>query len=54
LLSRGVCFEDTPPDVIIPPELSSWLSFDAQTGLLSGLPPAEFIGALKLTFLAQA
>ena len=41
------------PEVVIPDALKSWLSFDAQTGRLSGTPPEAFIAGLKLTFLAQ-
>lgn len=44
---------DLTPDVIIPPELADWLSFDPQTGRLQGTPPAEYIADLKLTFLAR-
>ena len=43
---------DLPPEVTIPEELAEWLSFDAETGLLSGTPPADFIEKVTLTFLA--
>ncbi|WP_448214317.1 calcium-binding protein, partial [Colwellia sp. MEBiC06753] len=40
------------PDVIIPEPLNQWLTFDTETGRLSGTPPAEFIEALKITLIA--
>jgi hypothetical protein len=41
------------PDVIIPEALSAWLSFNRETGLLSGTPPQDVIDELRFTFLAQ-
>ncbi len=41
------------PSIIIPSEYADWLSFDEQTGLLSGKPPQGLIDQLVFSFIAQ-
>ncbi|MFC3120028.1 calcium-binding protein [Agaribacter flavus] len=55
---ESVSLDNDEPDVIIPDELLTWLSFDPQTGLLSSTKEgatalAGYIERLKIDFFAQ-
>ncbi|WP_199611736.1 putative Ig domain-containing protein [Flocculibacter collagenilyticus] len=44
---------DDAPEVVIPESLKHWLTFNTETGILSGKPPEDFLDRLRVTFLAE-
>lgn len=53
LFAQAAAANQVGSEVIIPAPLDKWLSFDAQTGILRGLPPAEYLAKIKFVALAE-